>query len=131
MVITKSQVETVRRLSTELTQLQEESSDLLKKARFGSENRKVMVKRKDVEKEEEITESLIWEEIFVIGDLSEGHAVLKAKYPEAFKKAEEHNLKAQELNKYTLLNFGIKAGAVSIGDIFTIVDAIVDGKNKE
>jgi hypothetical protein len=80
---------------------------------------------------QEVTEDLLWTEIYHIGDKSEGFEALKHRYPEAFAVSDEVNKKVEEIQSYTVAELGIDAMQLKLSDIIKIVEALVEFKLNE
>lgn len=126
MKITPEKVEGLRKIYSELKELSERSSDAINAAKE-FKNNLVLIQRKDG-KEVEVKESMLWEEVRFLGSATEGYAVLKDKYPEAFRLGEEQQNKAKELNDYSVKELGVNPVALRLIDIIDLVEAIVESK---
>lgn len=126
MIITKQKVETLRKLYLEIDLLTDEVSEAIKQAKEG-QGALILIKRRDG-KEQEITEKLAWEEIRLLGQGTEAWEPMKARYPKVFELSAAQRAKAKELNDYTMSAFGLLADQVRLGDIFQVVEAMVDFK---
>lgn len=130
MIITNQKIEQLRKLYLEIDVLTDAVSEAIKKAKLTQGN-KMLIKRKDG-KEVEITEKTAWEEIRLLGAETECYAVMKSKYPKVFELADAQRRKGKELNDFTMTAFGLLSDQVRLGDIFKVVEAMVDyklGKN--
>ena len=129
MEITREKIETVYRLVDELTVQKEVASEAIKEAQRHWGN-PVLIKRKDGT-EQEVTEKMLWDEVWSLGsDCDAGH-FLKSKYPLPFQHSDVANAKARELSTYTLAELGIDAQAVRVSDILRLTEAMVEYKLNE
>lgn len=128
MTITKENIAGLRKLYAELRELTEKSSDAIKAAKE-YKNNIVLIRRKGG-KEVEVTEGALWEEVRYINSASEGYAVLKDKYPEAFALGEQQNAKAKELSEYSRKEIGLDPLAMRLIDIIDIVEAVIESKKQ-
>lgn len=125
-IITKEKINTLYKLYDELEVIKNEANEALIHAKsFG--DMEVEVIRKDG-RADKVKEKLLWDEIWILGNRSEGYAVLKQKYPAAFGKTEELNKKAKDIDTYSLRELGISTEKIKISDIIKLVEAIVDYK---
>jgi hypothetical protein len=127
--ITKEKIKGLYDIYDDLDRLEADASDAIKKAQLNG-SKEVLVNRKDKGKQK-VTEKMLWDEVYHLGPESEAGDFLKKKYPEAFKKSDMHNVRANELRDYALAQIGIDSQAIKLRDIIQLVDAIVDLKVKE
>lgn len=103
----------------ELDTLKEEASDAIKLAKqFKDEE--VEITRKEG-KTIKIKEALLWDEVRVLGDQTEGYEFLKGKYPKAFELSEAVSAKAHEIDTFTMVQFGIHADRITIRDLIKLI----------
>jgi hypothetical protein len=126
MEITIEKISKVYELYDELEALKETSSELIKSAKE-NRNNKILVKRAGGA-ETEVTEDMLWTEVYHLGDKTEGYEALKNRYPEAFSASDEVNKKLEEIQKYTNVELGIDALQIKLSDILRIVEALVEYK---
>ena len=107
----------------EIGKLANEAVDLAKK----NKDKTIEVRRKNGKKSK-VAEGLLWEEIWEIGTLSEGYAILQNKYPEAFKRSEEFTEKSNEMKKFAIVELGIDTTKIKLTDIIRLVEAVIDFK---
>lgn len=130
MLITNKKLEGLRKLYLEIDLLTDQVSEAIKEAKQFQGNN-MLIKRRDG-KEVEISEKNAWEEIRLLGSATECYEVMKGKYPKVFDMSEAQRAKAKELNDFTMTAFGLVSDQVRLGDIFQVVEAMVDyklGKN--
>lgn len=130
MIITNQKLEALRKLYLEIDLLTDAVSEAIKEAKKFQGNT-MLVKRADG-KEVEISEKTAWEEIRLLGINTECYEIMKAKYPKVFELGDQQRRKAKELNDFTMSAFGLVSDQVRLGDIFQVVEAMVDyklGKN--
>ena len=113
----------------ELDTLQEQASDAIKAAQEHKETR-VTIKRRNGE-EQEVTEKMLWDEVWELTADSEAGAFLRTKYPDAFEKSDAVHTKVAELRAFTLGELGIDAQAIKLSDIVRITSALIDYKLNE
>lgn len=109
----------LNQLYLELDVLKEEASDAIKLAKQ-HKDKEIEVTRKDGKKQT-LKESLLWDEVRVLGDNTEGYDLLKAKYPKAFETSEAVSAKAHEIDTFTLAQLGVHADRVTIRDIIKLI----------
>lgn len=126
MQITKSFLDNLYTLSAEVDQLNEEVSDAIKAAKLNGKN-KITVTRKDGS-QHEVSEKLLWDEVWQLGPTSEAAQALATRYPEIFTKNADSQEKAAEMNRLVAIELGINGQGVTVSDIIRIVDAMIDYK---
>lgn len=112
-------------LNDELQDLLDQESDLYKKA---TDNRKNILTINRDDKEIEVEEGELWEEVRIAGAHSNAAETLKVKYPEVFEVALKREAKNKELHDFVLKEFGFNFRQMTLADYLKITDAVVDYK---
>lgn len=129
MNITPETIQQLYQHYDELDALREAASDAIKAAKE-QQDKRVTITRRDGTKQE-VTEKMLWEEVWNLSADSEAGAHLRQAYPDAFEKSEAAERKVAELRAFTLAELGIDAQQLKLSDIVRIVDALVDYKLNE
>lgn len=112
-------IETLNQLYNELDALKEEATDVINFAK-SHKDEEVEITRKDG-KVTKIKELLLWDEVRILGDQTEGYDFLKAKYPDAFEASEKVSAKANEIDMFTLKELGVHADRMTVRDILNLI----------
>jgi hypothetical protein len=129
MEINSEKIARLNELTDELEVLEGEATEAINLAKV-NKDRKAKVERNDGSVQD-VTEGMLWDELWTLGPNSEAGVALRKLYPEAFQKSEKHAEKAREINLFTLSELGISSSAIKIRDIVNLVEALVDFKSKE
>lgn len=129
MEITREKIETVYHLYDELAVQKELASEAIKEAQRHGSNA-VLIKRKDGT-EQEVTEKMLWDEVWTLGSDCDAGRFLKGKYPKAFELSDVATAKAKELSTYTLAELGVDSQAIRLSDVIRITEALIEFKLDE
>src|SRR6185369_976825 len=126
MTTNKEKIERVYALNAELQALLGHESDLYKKA---TDNRATKLTLKRGDKDVEVTEGELWEELRITGNLKgEAGQILRSRYTEVFEAAEKREAKNKEMQDYIIAEFGFDFRQMSIADYMKLTEAIIDYK---
>jgi hypothetical protein len=123
MIITQEKIENLYRLYDEISVLEREANEAVNHAKSFGKNEVEVVRKNG--KKDKVKESLLWEEVWQIGKLSEGYEILEKKYPTAFGKSAELQKKHNELSKFSVAELGIDINRIKLSDIIRLVQALV------
>ncbi|MEQ9135744.1 MAG: hypothetical protein RLO51_11085 [Thalassobaculum sp.] len=129
MHITSDVIAQLYRLYLEFDVLNHGASDAINAAKEHQDKR-VTITRKDGT-QQEVTERMLWDEVWTLGPKSDAGEHLRATYPEAFEKSDAVKAKTAELRAFSLGNLGIDSQAIRLSDIVKLVDAMLDYKLNE
>lgn len=123
MEITHERISKLFALYDELDALKEQASDAIKAAQDFQGNR-VLINRTGGG-QQEVTEKMLWDEVWNLSADSDAGRFLRKKYPEAFERSDEANKKAVELREFTLGELGIDAQQIKLSDIIKLTQALI------
>ena len=122
---TKDIIEKIYALNTEVQELLAKESDQYKKATEARDN-KITITRE--EKEIEVTEGELWEEVRIVGGGGEAAKFLKQKYSEVFETAEIREAKNKELHDFIQEQLGFSFRQMGIADYMKLTEMLIDYK---
>lgn len=122
MIFTRELLKKLHELNNELKKVRETTNELLRTAqdRFNSTTHKITRAGKEIE----ITEKVLWDEVFYLGIGSEAGKVLRGNHPEVFESFLKQEKLADELKKFCALNFGFDFGQMTISDYVNLTEGI-------
>lgn len=123
MEITQDQIEQLYRFYHELDKAKAEASEAIKLAQHNEHNR-VTITRENGE-QQEVTEKMLWDEVWNLSADSEAGRLLRTKYPYAFEQSDEANKIAANLRAFTLAELSIDAQALRLSDIIKLTQALI------
>lgn len=107
----------------ELEKQTELASEKLRTVKDQYGKRKVEVERDG--KKVWLTESILWQEVFLAGDKSQAGQILSQKYPDVFEAYRKQNQMAGEIQKWVMMNLHMDYKAMKLSDYIKLIDAIV------
>jgi hypothetical protein len=122
--ITEEKIEKLITLYDNFKKAEEEASNELSKAMM-NKNRRIKYKNENLE------ESVLWEEIRYSGQNGEANKILKEKYPLMFEKAESQEKTKAEYKEYCIKEIEIDPTRLTLSDIIKLTLALVDYKLKK
>lgn len=123
MKITAKQIKELNRLYKDKKIVAEQISDAKKtyQDRYG----KNLVKLTRAEKEIELEENTLWQELYYGGVETQAGEILKGKYPELFALLEKDTALNMELNNFTAKNWGFFFNQMSLSILIDLVLALI------
>lgn len=112
-------IQALNSLYEEIDALKADATDKINFAKSHSED-EVEITRKDGKKQT-LKEKLLWDEVRVLGENTEGYDLLKGKYPEAFEASAKVSAKADEIDTFTLKELGVHADRMTVRDILNLI----------
>jgi hypothetical protein len=112
-------IQALNSLYEELDALKADATEKINLAKSHKED-EIEITRKDG-KVQTLKESLIWDEVRILGEQTEGYELLKGKYPEAFESSEKVALKANEIDTFTIAQLGVHADRMTVRDILNLI----------
>lgn len=122
--ITPELIVKLENLYEELDALTIEASDAINLARENTE-KPITITRN--EKEIELTEGVLWDEIYSRA-LTNARETLVAIYPDAFAKSELAESKRKELNDFVVSEIGFNPDKMRVSDLLKLVTGYIDYK---
>lgn len=122
---TKEIIEKIYSLNDELKSLLEKESEQYIKA---TENRDEIIKITREEKEVEVTEGELWEEIRIVGAGGEAAKIMKQKYYDVFETAELREAKNKELHDFIQEALGFSFRQMGIADYMKLTEMLIEYK---
>lgn len=124
MNITRKQISELEELTKKFKDQKETASELLRVAqdRFGHIKHKITRQGKEVE----LTEKILWEEVFYLNIDSEAGKILREKHPEVFEAYKIQDTMAIELQKFVLVNLGIDQTQMTISDYMKLSESLFE-----
>jgi len=122
MQINKENLSGLYEIYEKLENAKERASELLRTAQDRYSHRTIQLEREG--KMIMVTEKVLWQEVFYLGDESQAARELSKKHPEIFAAFAKQNELAAECNKFVMANFGMKAEQLTIGNVFALTEAM-------
>lgn len=126
-------LEKLHQLTADVQKYAEIASEQKKTATARTGDRKHKVKRPDGSMST-LTENIMWEEVYLLGENSESGKILTKRYPEVFEAFAKQQQNADELKKFCMLEFGIDYTRMTISDYLKLTEAMFEyllEKNKQ
>lgn len=124
MNITRNKLQTLKELTKNVGEAKEIASESLRTAQDRFKDVKHKMDREG--KEIEITEKVMWDEVFYIGPECQSGKILKELHPEVFAAYGRQEECAEELKKFCILELGVDYTALTISDYLTMTEQLFD-----
>lgn len=123
-MISRTLLEELHAKTKKVNDAKELASELLRTAqdRFGTKKHKLIREGKEIE----LTEKILWEEVFYIGPASQAGQILKKDHPEVFDAYAKQEEFAEELRKFCILEFGVDYTALTLSDYLRLTERLID-----
>lgn len=108
-------IEKLQTIYDEIEALKAIESELLKQVQEGAEERKMTLRKQEVD------ESIGWYEVFNLGADSEAGKILTERYPDVFKASTNTQAKFQELKDYAQEHFQVDPTKMSMLDVIKLI----------
>ena len=127
ITITKGILEELFEKAKVMDEKREYASELIKTAQDQGGGNPITLKRdgKDIE----VTESILWQEVFMLGVDCDAGIALKEKYPAVFEANEEAEKCAQDLNNYVKMHMLFDFRAMTITDYIKLTLSLIEYAN--
>lgn len=119
---TREKLEKLHTISAEFLAQRELASELLRTAQDRFKHRAIKVMREG--QEVELTEKVLWDEVFLMGLGCEAGQKLREVHPEVFEAFEKQDKMAEEMKVYTIREFGINFTQMSISDYLKMSEGL-------
>jgi len=103
---------------TKIDELKAQQSELIKLAQVGQKEKKHTLRGN------EVTEEMMWYEVFNLGAECESGKMLRETYPDVFTCVDELNATSLELKKYLKETLKVDSDRMTVLDIIRIVKAV-------
>jgi hypothetical protein len=127
IIITSDKIQKLEDHFEKINYVEVLASDEIKKAQLNSAEKKAVIKRSNGQ-EQEVTEKMLWDEVWHLGADCEAGAYLRGKYPKVYELADAQAKAAQELRDYCVAELGIDSQRIKINDVLALTDAMIDYK---
>lgn len=127
ITITKGKISKLNDHFDKLEYYEALASDEIKKAQLNSAEKKAVIKRSNGQ-EQEVTEKMLWDEVWHLGAESEAGAYLRGQYPKVYEIAETQQTEANKLREFCVAELGIDSQRIKIKDVLDLTDAMIDYK---
>lgn len=121
-MINRANINKLRELTDKVNETKEKASELLRTAqdRAGQNVHKIERNGKEVE----LTEKVLWEEVFYIGLKSQAGQLLQTIHPEVFEAYAEQDRAAAELKKFGVVELGFDPTRLTLSDYLEITEQL-------
>ena len=123
-MITRENINELRRLTKAVDTAAETASELLRTAQDRFKMRTHKLKRDG--KEIELTEKVLWEEVFYIGLKSEAGQLLQTFHPEVFEAYGAQDRAAVELKKFSIVELGFDCTRLTLSDYLEVTENLFE-----
>lgn len=122
--INQERLDRIHELTDEISKAKDHASELLRiaKDRFSDKKHKVMREGKEIE----VTEKILWDEVFYIGPASDAGKILQKEHPEVFEAYRKQDQAANELKKFTITELGIDYTQMTLSDYLKLTEGVYD-----
>lgn len=123
-MITRDIINKLHELNAKLDETKELSSELLRTAqdRFKHRTHKLVREGKEIE----LTEKVLWEEVFYIGVKSEAGQLLAQHHPEVFEAYREQDKAAIEFKKFAAVELGFDPTRMTLSEYLKITENLFE-----
>jgi hypothetical protein len=121
-MITRDNLNKLHELTNKVQETKEMASENLKTAqdRFGHRTHKMVREGKEIE----LTEKIMWDEVFYIGPSCESGQVLRGIHPEVFEMYKKQDQAAEELKKFAIVEMGMNMQALTLSDYLKATESL-------
>lgn len=123
MKITKKQIKELKKIYNEKKKTEQILSEQIRVAQDRYSDKKVKFKREG--KRIEVTEKILWTEVYNAGTDCQAGKILSEKYPEIFTLYEKDKKLASDLNKFTVENWSFFFNQMSLVMLIDLVKALI------
>lgn len=119
---TRETLDQLHKLTAELKETKEIASELLRTAqdRFKTRTHKITRNGKEIE----LTEKVLWDEVFYLGVACEAAQILKPIHPEVFEAFAKQDEKAKEIKKFSVTELGLDYEALTLSDYLRMTEGL-------
>ena len=103
---------------TKIDELKLQQTELIKLAQVGQQEKKHTLRNN------EVTEEMMWYEVYNLGADCEAGKILRKEYPDVFTVVDELNSLSLELKKYLKEEIGVDSDRMTVLDIVKIVKSV-------
>lgn len=121
-MITRKTLNELHELTAKVTELKDIASENLKTAqdRFNHRTHKIMREGKEIE----LTEKVLWDEVFLIGPGGESGQFMKTIHPQVFDLYKKQEEAAEELKKFAIVELGMNMQALTLSDYLKATEGL-------
>jgi len=118
----REQLTKLYELTDEVKNQKEVASELLRTAkdRFGHVKQKLERDGKEIE----VTEKVLWDEVYYLGFQCQAGKILDKLHPEVLEAYRKQDVMADELKKFTIIEFGIDFTQLTISDYLKMTEGL-------
>ena len=122
MEITQEKLNILYKLDAEIKEITDIASENLRvaKDRASLNVHKLIRDGKEIE----VTEKILWDEVFYLGENSEAGNILKKEHPQVFDLYKKQNEKADELRKFCITELGVDYTRMTIAEHIKIIEGM-------
>lgn len=120
--MTRENLDKLHALTKAVNDAKETASELLRTAqdRFKQRTHKLVREGKEIE----LTEKVLWDEVFYMGPECEAGKLLQTVHPEIFEGYKKQDEAANELKKFTIVELGVDYTALSLSDYLMLTESL-------
>ena len=122
MEMTRETLDSLKELTGRVNTLKFEASEKLRTAQDRSSGATHRMDREG--KEIELTERVMWEEVFMIGPACQSGKILRAEHPEVFEAYEEQERAADGLKRFCVAELGVDFTSLTLSDYLTLTESL-------
>jgi len=121
-MISRNEIEKLKSLLKEIQEQKVITSELLRTAqdRFNHVSHKLTRDGKEIE----LTEKVLWQEVFLLGSGCQAAGILRQAHPEVFEAYDKQEKLAVELKKFTISELGMDYSAMTLADYVNLTEGI-------
>lgn len=123
-MFTREKLDKLHELTKAVNDAKERASELLRIAQDRNNHVKHKVKREG--KEVELTEKVLWDEVFYLGTQCEAGAILEKTHPEVFDAYKKQDSTAHELRKYAITELGLDYTQLTLSDYLRATESLFE-----
>jgi len=122
-MITRNKLKELYALTDKVNEAKEFASELVKTAqdRFNNKKHKLLRDGKEIE----ITEKILWDEVYYIGPASQAGQILTKEHPEVFEAFKKQEEIADELKKYCITELGVDYTAMTLSGYIKLTEQML------
>jgi len=122
--MTRENLNKLHELTKAVNDAKETASELLRTAqdRFKQRTHKLMREGKEIE----LTEKVLWDEVFYMGPTCQAGQILQTVHPEIFEGYKKQDEAANELKKFTIVELGVDYTALTLSDYLAVTESLFE-----
>jgi len=124
--LTQEKINTLFEISDRVEEQEELASEILRTVQDQCGHKKHKFERDG--QEVELTENILWQEVWHLGKDCQAGKILQKEHPELFEAYEKQNKYAEELQTFAMVNFGMDYKKMTLANYVSLINSLIDFK---